>query len=83
MPTDPNMVKDVFFIGIGNAFFGVANLLINRGKRLRAILKQKKLNSQQRHCISESTESFHLLRRIRFVQLLRPRKFGCRNGTEM
>ncbi|KAL4864518.1 hypothetical protein BDV12DRAFT_176065 [Aspergillus spectabilis] len=27
---EPNEAKEIFFIGIGNAFYGVANLLINR-----------------------------------------------------
>lgn len=27
----PNEATEIFFIGIGNAFYGVANLLINRG----------------------------------------------------
>ncbi|OJJ43996.1 hypothetical protein ASPZODRAFT_18771 [Penicilliopsis zonata CBS 506.65] len=27
---EPNEAKEVFFVGIGNAFYGVANLLINR-----------------------------------------------------
>ena len=28
----PNEATEIFFIGMGNAFYGVANLLINRGK---------------------------------------------------
>lgn len=27
----PNEATEIFFIGIGDAFYGVANLLINRG----------------------------------------------------
>jgi histone deacetylase 6 len=27
----PTEVTEIFFMGIGNAFYGVANLLINRG----------------------------------------------------
>ncbi|KAF4291467.1 hypothetical protein LV165_005248 [Aspergillus fumigatus] len=29
---EPNEATEIFFIGIGNAFYGVANLLINRGR---------------------------------------------------
>lgn len=40
----PNEATEIFFIGIGNAFYGVANLLINRGRMaLDKWLKQQQL----------------------------------------
>ena len=43
----PNEATEIFFIGMGHAFYGVANLLINRGKHLLPALHSTTLTQAE------------------------------------
>jgi histone deacetylase 6 len=52
---EPNEATHVFFIGVGDAFYGVANLLINRGEFTLSIRKPDTANPKQTASTNAST----------------------------
>lgn len=86
----PNEATHIFFLGVGDAFYGVANLLINRGPYSQ--FHRVKPDTQhpgplltlfkQIASTNASIASFRLSPITPFGQWHRPRKSGCRDGTK-
>lgn len=84
----PNDATHIFFLGVGDAFYGVANLLINRGSCSQIHRVKPRSNtpaladlSKQIASTNASIASFRLSPITLSAPWHRPRKSGCRDGT--